>query len=149
MDETHTASNDLCESCRTIPSLRELSNNYYTLHDTFQEFQSCRCHFCHWLYTYIDSKPEYREVFKELAEDNSAVELFGNMMFPKENEGFQSLGLNTSSVMLYLFARRGELNYICVIAVVPANVGQIIQLPSIYGEDSLITTRLLMRQSTS
>ncbi|KUL86620.1 hypothetical protein ZTR_03049 [Talaromyces verruculosus] len=105
MDETHTASNDLCESCKTIPSLRELSNHYYTLHDTFQEFQACRCPFCHWLYTYIDSKPEYRDVFKELAEDNSAVELFGNMMFPKENEGFQSLGLNTSSVMLYLFAR--------------------------------------------
>lgn len=114
MDENRTVPSDLCESCKTIPSLRELSNSYYPLHDTFQEFKTCRCPFCRWLYTYIDSKPQFRDDFKKVAEDNDAVELFGNMNFPKETDSLQSLTLisGSESFMLYLFARHGESNRI-------------------------------------
>ena len=152
MDETHTVVDDLCESCNTIPSLRQLSNCYYTLHDTFQEFQSCSCSFCRWLSKYIDSKPQFRNDFKKIAEKNEAVELFGNMNHPKESEFLQSLTLDSGSetFMFYLFARRGELNCIYpldVTSILSVNAGQIIQPPSIYGEDSSITPRLLMRQS--
>lgn len=112
MEKNHSVANDLCESCKTIPSLRELSNCYYTLHETFQEFKSCRCPFCRWLYTYVDSKPQFRDDFKKIAEDNAAVELFGNMNFPKETDSLQSLTLisGSESFMLYVFARHGESN---------------------------------------
>lgn len=116
MDETHTEPNDLCDACKTIPSLRELSNSYYRLHDTFQEFQSCRCPFCRWLYTYVDSKSQYRNDIKKIAEENGAVELFGNLCYPKGTNDLQSLTLDSGSettlVMLYLFARHGKLRYI-------------------------------------
>uniref|UniRef100_A0A093VXX3 Heterokaryon incompatibility protein 6, OR allele n=1 Tax=Talaromyces marneffei PM1 TaxID=1077442 RepID=A0A093VXX3_TALMA len=78
MDGNHTATSDLCESCKTIPSLRELN-----------------------------SKPQFRVAFKTIAEENAAVELFGNLSFPKETESLQSLTLVSGSkdFMLYLFVR--------------------------------------------
>ncbi|EED13191.1 conserved hypothetical protein [Talaromyces stipitatus ATCC 10500] len=99
--------NNLCEACKTIPSLRELNNCYYTLHEKFEDFQSCRCHFCRWLYTYLDSKSSFRDDFRKIAKENAAVELFGNMMFPKEGDQLQSLSLDSGSetFLLYLFTR--------------------------------------------
>ena len=110
MGENYTLHGDLCDSCKTIPSLRELSNNYYTLHDTFQDFQLCHCPFCRWLYTYINSKPQFRNDFANAAKRNTAVELFGNLNFPRETESLQSLTLVSGSedFMLYLLTRHGE-----------------------------------------
>lgn len=103
MEENKPVDHELCESCRVIPPLQDLRNSYYTLHDTFEEFESCSCSFCRWLYTYIDSKSNFRDSFKQAATQNGPVELFGNLLQPSEREHFQSLTLCSGTESFNLF----------------------------------------------
>ncbi|OKL64548.1 hypothetical protein UA08_00489 [Talaromyces atroroseus] len=100
MDKTDDS---LCAQCKTLPTLRELRDTY-TLHETFHEFQSCRCSFCSWLYRVLleDVKLDY----DRMAASDSPVELYASL---DQASNFElpalSVRMDTYGAELFVLAR--------------------------------------------